>query len=101
MVVVKCTTKWPFGSLLSHNFVLFGCEFLFPIRFGLIFHVVHNDFLSIKKDFECSEIFVSLDEYDTRNRLDRGQNVTFNSRDDRMFVFKVITFLLKRTMRPT
>ena len=52
-----------------------------------------------KPCFDRGEIFISPDEYDILNRLDSWQNVTFNSRDDRMFVLCVIIFLLKRTMR--
>jgi hypothetical protein len=51
-----------------------------------------------KKGFECSEMKISLDDYDTLNRLDSGQNVTFNSRDDWMFVLRVITSLSLKTI---
>jgi len=54
-----------------------------------------------KPCFECGETKISPDEYKTLNRLDSWQNVTFNSRDDRMFVLRFITFPFKRTMRRT
>jgi len=39
-----------------------------------------------KPFFGCGETKISPDEYDTLNRLDNWQNVTFYSRDDRMSV---------------
>ena len=37
-----------------------------------------------KEGFECSEIFVPLDDYDTLNRLDGGQNVTICTQMERV-----------------
>jgi hypothetical protein len=79
MVVVQRTTECSFGALLPHNSVLIGGELLFPIRFWLIFHIVHDNFLSTNKGFEYSKIFISPNEYGTLNRLDYGQKVTCNN----------------------
>ena len=81
---------WEKGKMWGHPHPVKGLQ---PL--GTLLHSTFE-----KPCFDRGEIFISPDEYDTLNRLDNWQNVTFNSRDDRMFVL-CHRLSFKRTMRRT